>query len=246
MEFSVGNALRASARIWTRNVVPFTLLSTLLHLPVLVLVATGLRGAWTDDDLTVPVVIMVASTLVQIARPCLVGLVTGTVVGELSGSPVSIGRSVQLGLGRLLPTLAVALAVYYLVTAGLCVLVVPGLILWSSLSVAIPATIVERPGFTGAFKRSAALTAGRRLPIFGMRAVVFGLGILLPMLLGFGLTSQAPAADPYAATAQLRVVAYAVLGTDILVGGFAAVLTAVTYAQLRFGKDTKDLTAAFD
>ena len=49
MEFSVGNALGTSFRVWFRNFLPFTLLNALLHLPLLAWLASKLKGPLTVE-----------------------------------------------------------------------------------------------------------------------------------------------------------------------------------------------------
>jgi len=64
--------------------------------------------------------------------------------------------------------LAVGFLVILFVGLGFALFVIPGIVLITVLCVALPAAVVERPGIRAALRRSADLTEGNRVRIFGL------------------------------------------------------------------------------
>ncbi len=95
------------------------------------------------------------------------------------------------------------------------------------LSVATQASVIERPGVTGALERSRSLTKGHRLGIFGLMlvegAIVFG----IQMIVQNGLSRSL----------SLPSYIYVDLLCSVTVGSFTAVMSAVTYFYLRQEKE---------
>lgn len=236
MEFSVGNALGTSFRVWFRNFLPFTLLNALLHLPLLAWLASKLKGPLTvEKERSLDAVLAATGAINLVTGMFLTAAVTYGVVMELRGSRASIGKCLSVGLARLLPTLGVSLAFVIVVFGGVVLLVVPGVIFLCMLYVVVPASVIERPGFAGAFKRSAALTNGQRVQIFGMLILVIGASLAINGAINSGY--DASTSDPFEAMANRRSSVYVSSMVEIITGVFGAILPAVTYAQLRFSKE---------
>ena len=102
-------------------------------------------------------------------------IVFGTFQFLRDGRSVPVGRSLTVGIQRLLPVLGTGLLVGLAVMGGLLLLIIPGLIAAVALSVALPGAVVNRKGPFDALKYSAELTKGYRWPIFG---VWFVLGLM--------------------------------------------------------------------
>jgi hypothetical protein len=93
---------------------------------------------------------------------------TWTAAETLEGRSPSFGETMSHGLRFLLPVLA-AEALYLLAaTAGIVLLIVPGIILALMLMFVTQAVVVERLPIIEAFKRSRALTKGHRWALLGL------------------------------------------------------------------------------
>lgn len=79
---------------------------------------------------------------------------------------VSIGDCVSAGLAKLLPVLGLTILWFLGVGLGWILLIVPGVILITMWSVALPALVGENLGIFASFGRSRALTKGSRMMIF--------------------------------------------------------------------------------
>ena len=79
---------------------------------------------------------------------------------------VSFADCIQAGVAKLLPMLALTILWYLGVGLGFMLLIVPGLILMTMWSVAMPVLVSENKGVLGSFGRSRSLTKGSRLLIF--------------------------------------------------------------------------------
>ena len=97
---------------------------------------------------------------------------TGGMLTTDKGSTASFGDCVSSGLRFILPTIGLTLLWSLAVTVGLVLLAVPGLILITMWSAAVPAMIGEGTSLMGAFGRSRALTKGHRWPVFATLVVM--------------------------------------------------------------------------
>jgi hypothetical protein len=167
---------------------------------------------------------------------------------ELQGQRASLGACITMGLRRFFPALGVG------VLAGLCIgvatiaLIIPGIIVYCMLYVAMPASVVERPGVGGALSRSSELTRGHRMQIFGLILVLllisFGLSMMVTMVL-----TVATGSGRGAALERLSWTLYLQLAEQMLTGSLAATMTGVAYYYLRAEKEgtsATELAAVFD
>jgi hypothetical protein len=172
------------------------------------------------------------------------GLLTYGVVEHLRGTPASFAACLRVGLGRLLPTLGVGVVVALLVTIGLMLLAVPGLILMCVYWVAVPAAVIEHGETGSALARSAALTRGRRWAVFGLH-LVFGVLLIAGLLvLWFAVFPGDVGSSP---TRLQQVLEW--LWGGVVFGSLLAVASAVGYHDLRMEKEgtsAEDLARVFE
>jgi hypothetical protein len=247
MEFSVGNALGKSIGAWVRNIVPFTILSVIVHAPLIVLWFMLLGGDFEGTESEVVRLAILALVFKFVLGGLLIGTVTYGVVMELRGQRASFLACIGVGLSRFLPLVLVTILFYLGVFAGFIALVVPGFILLCMWFVALPASVIERPGIGGAFRRSSALTEGVRGQIFALVLLVYGGQWVIGKILENKF--DGPYETREALLSDLRT--YAIFDTvsGVLFSSFAAVLAAVVYAQLRYSKDgtsADELARVFD
>lgn len=258
MQFSAGSVFTRSIGVSLRNFIPFLIIGLIIYAPVIaVQVALApdapvneLAGAFDEGRR------LGASAQPPRADPGffsggeLLDLVLGTVAQgllaaslayatfrSLQGERAGIGEAMAKGFGVILPVIGASILLGIVITLGLLVLIVPGVILACMYYVAIPAIAVERIGVGAALARSALLTRGHRGSIFVL-FLLLGLGAVL---LGAVLLATL-VADPIAGVIASGLIS-AVFG---IVG---AVAQAVAYHDLRVVKEgvsTSTLVAVFD
>jgi hypothetical protein len=79
---------------------------------------------------------------------------------QMGGRPFSIAQSLGAGFARALPVLGVALLSGLFAGLASILLVVPGIIVFCMLYVAVPACVIEKLGVMASLDRSANLTKG--------------------------------------------------------------------------------------
>lgn len=169
--WSIGSAIEAAASVLARHFAPFVATALIAALPSLLfglLVGVGSRGLLTITGIVSMVINLAVLTLV-------IQTLTYGTVQALRGSKVSIGDCLMQGLRNLPVGMGVGFLAYLGIVLGTILLIVPGLILFTMWSVALPAAIVERTGVFRARGRSRDLTSGRRWRVFG--------AILIPILI---------------------------------------------------------------
>src|SRR6202034_1833347 len=77
---------------------------------------------------------------------------------DMRGQPVNLVESFRVGLRRFFPVLGVAVCVPILAALAAFLLIIPGLIVFTMLYVAVAACVVERLGTFESMGRSAQLT----------------------------------------------------------------------------------------
>lgn len=164
--------------------------------------------------------------------------VTYSVVEELNGRHSPLGKSISVGLSRLLPTLGVGIVAGLCILAGAIALVIPGLIVMCMLYVAVPVSVIERPGIGGALSRSAFLTKGHRWGIFGL---IILMGILTTVI-SFGLESALVETAEIGSTKVVNpedwtLYVFINVGVQVVAGALGSVIAATAYVSLRSDKD---------
>lgn len=102
-----------------------------------------------------------------------------TASAYLDGRAIGPGESMRGGLAKVLPLLGLSFLLGLGVMAGMLLLIVPGIMLFVTWSVAAPALVEEDVGVTEAFGRSRALTKGARWRVFLVMVVTLVITWLL-------------------------------------------------------------------
>ena len=170
--WSIGSALEAAASILLKHFVPFVVTALIAGFPNLVywyLIGRGASLSFLTISGAVSLVINTVGMIFVIQT-----LTYGT-VQALRGRSVSIGDCLVQG-GRRLPVgIVIGFLAYVGIVFGTVLLIVPGAILFTVWSVALPANTVERTGILASLARSRDLTSGRRWRVFGT--------IIIPLLI---------------------------------------------------------------
>jgi hypothetical protein len=234
-QFSFGAVISQSISVFTANLAPFSVVSLLLLLPLLIynLIVVGAPAAgYSAGSLLAIVIQMVLSQL-------LAATISFAAFQYLRGQPVSIAECLSRGLSLILPVIGVAILVGLITGVGFILLVVPGVIAAVMLWVAIPVAVVERPGVIDSLKRSADLTKGYRWSILGILIVIGIVLVVVTMILSFILLSAA----------GFTVYSIGVWVLQAVFGAFSATAAAVGYYFLRATKegiDIADIAKVFD
>ncbi len=231
--FRIRDVLRRGLGVWGKNLVPFTVLSLVLHAPLIIWAVALLT---LDAPLEAYLRFNRWNALgLHVINSLLAAAVTYGVVMELDRRPTTIARVVVTGLRRFLPAAAVTFVAGLATFVAGLLLVIPGIIVMCMVHVAVPASVIERPGVIGALRRSRALTAGNRLRILGLIVLAFVVGMIFTVavqgvVFGFGPERAYlfPVSD---------------LIRSVVLGPLVAALVATTYVLLRQQRDGVDTSA---
>lgn len=245
-KFRVGSALGRSFKILFRNIVPFGLLAIIFNIPM-----QFVSMQLTDPDTIGGEnywLLVVGTVLGSLVLGFLLSatLVYGTVL-ELRGGRAGIVECISRGLGLLLPVIGVGILVSVIVSVGSMLLLIPGIIAFVGLWVAVPAAVVERPGVGASLSRSWGLTKGYKWPLFGLILILVILssviGAVLGGLIGFADLFTGGEGLSYTANLVINVIVQA------FTGALLAVASAVAYHDLRIAKEgvsAEQIAAVFD
>jgi hypothetical protein len=242
-DFQIGAVVRRSFLVLFKNFGPFILMSLIFMLPSQfpLLLATPEPAVEAAGEAAMPSLVPLATFVVHFLSTSLLSatLVYGTII-QLRGGHATAMESVVKGLGLLLPVIAVSLLAGLITLAGLMLLVVPGILAFTVLWVAVPAA-----GIMASLRRSAELTNGYRWRVLGVIVVLMLISAVIEMLV----------VGPLVATMTLESGSMPIGSTIILliVQAFFAALSAVTiavsYHDLRIAKEgvgTEQIAAVFD
>jgi hypothetical protein len=226
-DFRLGSVIARSGAILRRNFPLFFMVSAVANAPLHV----SLPGL--DDDLGQPAAYFLGLVLITLSQ----AVVLHAAFQDMQGQRVDLGRSVRIGLRRSIPVIGITITVTLLGFLGAAALLVPGLIVFTSFFVATPACMVEELSVLASMRRSAQLTSGHRWAILSLLALV--------------LVADGMAESTIDALGEL-VGGNVVLVAQVIWGGiwsaFSAILTVVTYRDLRVAKegiDTCEIAAVF-
>lgn len=247
--FSVGEVLKRSFGIWIKNLVPFMLITLLVSSPVIIYTLMVLDPKDFDLD-----AFERNRNVLRIAGFAIDILITGALVygvmQQLRGQHASVGKCLGVGLQRMLPALGVGILVALCFFGGLLLLIVPGVIIYCMLYVAVPVAVIEKPGVLASLKRSRELTQGYKGSIFGILFLLFiialGFGIILSRMI-MGEATEAASIEEYLSSVR----SYVVIGQlmEAAFSSLGAVACAVVYHDLRLVKEgvgIEELAAVFD
>lgn len=148
-------------------------------------------------------------------------------IQDLQGKPVLIGPNLAVALSLLLPMIGLTILTSIVVAIGFLLVIVPGIIFYLMLSVAVPVLVEERRGVIGSMRRSMELTKGSRWRIFLLMVVLVIGYFIIAAILGL-LTLVAPGMILMAAIQGL---------TGAAAGLFFAAMVASLYVELRTVKE---------
>lgn len=165
----------------------FCALSLMEFVPNVLFVAAMEPSFLTDDSLpqaspeTTIAVVLAYLAVAQLSSVFFQGATAMGVSRVAMGERPSVGQCLS-GCAPFAGTLLLLFAVLAVgMFLGLCLLVIPGLILWCLWAVTVQVCVLEGKGLKATLKRGAELTKGNRLRIFGLLALVSGVMLLFSM-----------------------------------------------------------------
>ena len=166
--------------------------------------------------------------LVQmVATAFLQAVIVRSSILTLSGRDADIGGSMSAAFGLILPLIGLTILSGLIILIGLVLLIVPGIIAYVALSVAVPILVEERRGVTECLERSAALTKGSRWSVFLLLLILGVAYLVVAAALGGAMAAVG------AETLQYGAEAAAVTVTSL----FMSAMTASLYVELRTVKE---------
>jgi hypothetical protein len=233
-DFLVGDVLGTAARTFIGNAVVFLPISAIAALPFPYLTYVFVN----DPSWGYLAILWMMFLLVLLGAFCNAVMLHGT-FQEMRGLRARPFVSVRHGLRRFPFVFGTSLLATVCIVLGFVCLVIPGVIINVVLFVALPACVVERAGPTASLSRSASLTKNFRWRIFGLVAFV---GIA-NAIVGKVIEVIAFQAESLWFYIVANYIWYAIWM------GYAAIVTAVAYHDLRAvkeGVDTDAIAAVFD
>jgi hypothetical protein len=153
---------------------------------------------------------------------------------NLAAGRVADGRqSLRVALARAGPVAAVGVAVGVLSGLGLVLFIVPGVYLWFTWLVAMPAVVLERRTARDALSRSSYLVKGRWWPVFGGYLLVELFFILWAVV----ATAIAGAVFHVSSTSQAVAEQLASAFVELALAPVIIAFVALTYLDLRLRKE---------
>ncbi|HEY5713010.1 MAG TPA: hypothetical protein VIT38_14040 [Allosphingosinicella sp.] len=198
-------------------------------------------GSQVPDYLIWPFAIALASVPL-LGFVLLEGFVIRAAILHMSGRPPEYGASAFNALRLILPLTGIYIVTVLAVGLGLVLAIVPGIIAYCALVLAVPALVEERRGVSDSLRRSRDLTSGSRWPIFMLSLLCWAISFVLAALAS--KISGVSMFDPAAAEGGIRAIPEAI--TSSLSSVLTATMIAALYVELRTVKEgaTEETLAA--
>jgi hypothetical protein len=251
-DFRIGDVLGQSWDIFRRNFVSFGLTSVvLLALPTILIFAFVMPGLMKGGSVwaaQLPALFQMAFQLI------LMGAISYGTYAAIDGKTPMPQDLVSHGVAGILPLLGIVVIFILAMIPSAFLLFIPIIILSCMWWVSVPVAIVEKAGVIGSLKRSADLTKGARMKIFGLILLYVLLSIItgvisLLFLTGGGFSMSAITQSSLAMFTDgfsLYLLISQILAA--LMFAFISVVVAVCYAELRRlkeGVSIKDVAHIF-
>jgi hypothetical protein len=226
--FRVGSALSRAFQVYGAGVVSFFVLTLIPMAPLLIVGLVGGPGGGGARGLLYS---LLRTLLLIILQPLATAACLYGAYQVMRGRTFSVGDSLRAGWGRLGAVVGASLLVGLLGMLAFLLLIIPGIIVFCALYVALPACVIERLGARASLRRSRDLTRGSRWPIFGLLLLV---GVASAVL-------GAGAGRVGAMVGDWILLTIAYFTVQVIAQSFGAVLSAVVYHDLRVAKEGVDI-----
>jgi hypothetical protein len=231
---SVGDLLGTSARVFFRNAHTFLVFTAIGHLPLILWAAAlARRDGITDRALSH---YESGGFYLRLALDAFgASAIAFGVNASLRGERARLGACLAAGVRRFLPSLLVLVVTAIATILGAFLLVIPGLIVLCAMYVAVPVSVIERPGPFASLERSRALTLGHRFKILGAVLVVW-IAMFVLLVVAIAIVGVHGREDYWARSSYI----WCVVIVQLVFGTVGAVVSAVTYVRLRGAEEGGD------
>jgi hypothetical protein len=240
-KIDIGRVISRGFETLGRQIGPFLLLALLLSaIPIFITQYLLLNSLGMDDagSVTDPAAALSMfsspfywfATLIMVVSGYLLqaALVRSTILDQ-TGRTVDLGGSLALALRLLLPMIGLAILSSIIIGLGFVLLIVPGVIAYLMLAVAVPVLVEERKGVIDSMGRSRRLTKGSRLRILGLLVLFLIFYLIISAVVAFVLAVVIPSS----ALGASAIAAF----TTALSAAFISVMLASLYIELRTVKE---------
>lgn len=251
-EFRVGYVFRRAISILFRNIASFMGIALVVTTPPYLLMWA--LTPW--DEIGTPAN-EIADSIVAIVEWLLSYIVTGMLVyatvQALNGRRAGFGECIARGLSFMWRVVLVAIVVMVLTGLATILLIIPGIIVYCALWVALPTAVVEGLGVGASLRRSAELTKGHRWRVFGIIVLATLLSMIVAMVFGIvvsiGAMTQAFSGGAVDVPGAVISGQIANLVTTAFFTALLAATAGVSYHDLRVTKEgigIEQIAAVFD
>ena len=208
----IGGILSEATDTWKKAFGTIWLIALILLVPV------GILSYFSDRGWLIGLIYFVASIL---ATLYIQGVLARIVQDVREDGKVdwSVGELIKSINPKLLPLLGLTIVLSILISIGLVLFIIPGIILALIWFVAVPVLIIEDKGVFDSMSRSGELTKGNRWRIFGLMLVVY-IGVFVVFIIAALIAAVLPI---------LGLIAFVVLAV-IVYPWLAVVVPTVYYA----------------
>ncbi len=208
----IGGILSEATDTWKKAFGTIWLIALILLVPV------GILSYFSDRGWLIGLIYFVASIL---ATLYIQGVLARIVQDVREDGKVdwSVGELLKSINPKLLPLLGLTIVLSILISIGLVLLIIPGIIMLLVWFVAVPVLIIEDKGVFDSMSRSGELTKGNRWRIFGLMLVVY-IGVFVVFIIAALIAAVLPI---------LGLIAFVVLAV-IVYPWLAVVVPTVYYA----------------
>jgi hypothetical protein len=238
--FEIGRVVARTGRVIADNAPVFIALTTLLCLPAFIYTQFSIIAGLAGYRIATPsgfeargaiyVQTAIAYAISFISAYLLEAAITKGTITSLNGGKVSFGECLSTAIANILPLMAIGLISVVAILLGMVVLIVPGIILWLMLCVAVQVRVVEHKGIMDSLNRSAQLTKGCKGQVFGILAIYVAVIIAIELIIRLAMI-------PRAGEAYTLLYLVVTLLIQIVLGLLNAVGTTSIYYELRLVKE---------
>lgn len=247
-QFSVGGVLNDSFVELFRRFGFYMLIALIFTIPTLALsfiVPIGQTATpQTPEEVNAFIAAIVIFAILSMLSYILLyaAIIYAAAEGRLGRDP-GVGETIAAAFGRGLYMTPTAILQALVVTIGLVLLVVPGIVAILYLFVAGPSSVMERAWPISSFRRSAALTKGYRWSLLGL-LLIFVLilimvgaitGVVTLLVVGIDGMVEGATLDPFGP--QMMIATAINTAIQLPFTALGPVLSAVTYVALTTEKD---------
>lgn len=169
-QLEIGRVISQSFSVTWANVLPFYLVGVAVYAPALVVLALAATLPMSESG--TQILITLSDLMSRILALVLSGALTYGVIEHLRGREPGVGATVGVGLRSAGRVFVVSLIAGIATLVGVVLCVVPGIIVFCMLWVAVPVAVIEHTGIQESMDRSQTLTKGTRMNVFALNLVM--------------------------------------------------------------------------